>query len=58
MDRVRLAFLALLIFALLTMLAWFHMIFAVPAREPAPALPHDVTFAMTTDHKGDNDNAF
>jgi hypothetical protein len=57
MDRVRLAFLTLLIFALLTMLAWFHMIFAVPAREPMPALPRDVTFAMITDHKGD-DNAF
>jgi hypothetical protein len=46
MDRVRLAFLALLLFTLLAMLAWFHLIFAVPAREPAPALPHDVTFAM------------
>jgi len=57
MDRVRLAFLALLIFTLLTMLAWFHMIFAVPAREPMPALPHDVTFAMVANHKGD-DNAF
>jgi hypothetical protein len=56
MNRVRLAFLALLIFVLLVIVAWFHLIFAVPAREPALALPHDVTFAMMTNHKGgDND---
>jgi len=58
MNRVRLAFLVLLIFVLLVIVAWFHLIFAVPAREPAPALPHNVTFAMAIDQKGDNDNAF
>jgi hypothetical protein len=46
MDRIRWAFVWLLVLTVLTLLAWLNLIVAVPAREPLPVIPDHVLFAM------------